>query len=366
MASKVVTVIGTRPEIIKLAPLIPLLDKAFDHTFIFTGQHYSANMVDVFFDELNVRHPDVWLNVASSDDVLLEEAIKAELDKYHVDYLVIYGDTNSTLAAARAAGPNVSIVHLEAGIRSFDLRMKEELNRIETDKLSTFRLAPTILAQYFLTELERYPQHSVKVVGNLVVDTYYMYEDKINDTPLVDGLNENDYSLLTLHRKENVDDPKRLASIIRNVARIKSQVVLPIHPRTRSNLDVYGIELPKNVMAIPPQGYFEFMRLLKSCKVVLTDSGGVQEEAITLKVPCITLRDNTERMETVYLGANELYEAEKREDLAELVEKASGRKKFIESLKNPYGDGASASRIVKFLSGAVTKFTHVPRLQYLR
>ncbi len=346
---KAVTVIGTRPEIIKMAPLIPLLDKHFEHHFVFTSQHYSENMVEIFLNEMDVRRPDSFLHVDSSELDLLEQAIGAELAKLQPDLLLIYGDTNSTLAAARSIPEKTKVVHIEAGIRSFDKRMPEELNRIETDRISHFKLAPTGLAKYFLTDLEGYKEDGIAVVGNLVVDAYRIHEEKIAATALPFDLKENGYYLLTMHRKENVDLADRLKGILESLAKLSKPVIFPVHPRTRKRMVEFGMEFPDNLRCIDPIGYFQFMRLMRSCDVVITDSGGIQEEAITLGIPCVTLRDNSERMETVFLKANILYDADHRRDLEKVVEEMSKNRPEIQKLTNPYGDGHSAEKIVDYL-----------------
>ncbi len=346
---KAVTVIGTRPEIIKMAPLIPLLDDSFEHTFLFTSQHYSSNMVEIFLNEMGVRRPDRFLNVADSDVNKLEAAIRPALEELNPKWLLIYGDTNSTLAAARAAGPDTAIVHIEAGIRSFDERMPEERNRIETDGLSKWRLAPTGLAKYFLTDYEGYPAQSIEVVGNLVVDAYYRNRDRILAAPLPEGLTAGQYCLLTMHRAENVDDPERLKDIMESLAQIPMTVVFPVHPRTEKRMRDFGLTWPENLRTSEPIGYYPFMRMMADCYVIITDSGGVQEEAITLGVPCVTLRDNTERMETVFLKANQLYDAAHRRDLHEVVQQMAGQRERIQKLTNPFGNGDSAERILAFL-----------------
>ena len=346
---KAITVIGTRPEIIKMAPLIPLLDKKYDHTFLFTSQHYSRNMVEIFLDEMDVRPPDEFMNVNASEHADLQKAIKGPLEKLDPDLVIVYGDTNSTVATARVMPDGAKLCHIEAGIRSFDMRMPEEHNRIETDRLADFRLAPTGLAKYFLTDFEAYPEKSIGVVGNLVVDAYLRHKDRILAQVLPEGLAKHDYCLLTMHRAENVDDPVRLSAILESLGKIGKRIVFPVHPRTEKRMREFGKTWPDNLYTTEPIGYFPFMRLMASCDVVLTDSGGVQEEAVTLGAPCVTIRDNTERMETVFLGSNVLYDADHRRDLDEIVIGMSAKREMIKSLKNPYGEGDSARRIIDFL-----------------
>lgn len=343
---KAVTVIGTRPEIIKLAPLIPLLDEQFEHTLVFSGQHYSKNMVQIFFDEMQVRQPDIFLKVESSDLKLLEKAVKEQLQKLEADFVLVYGDTNSTIAAARSIRNGSKLVHIEAGIRSFDLRMPEERNRIETDKLSDLHLPPTGLAKYFLTDYEGFSEDTIEVVGNLVVASYLKYKDQIDRTPLPIGLKPQNYCLMTMHRTENVDDPVRLDRMMKNISKIPYSVVFPIHPHTQKRFDEFHIAIPQNIIPLEALGYFQFMKLLSECKLIITDSGGVQEEAITVGVPCITIRENTERMETVFLGASVLFDSGHRMDLNDVVEEMIGKRGFIKKLKNPYGDERSPQLVI--------------------
>jgi len=343
---KVITVIGTRPEIIKLSPLIPMLDEQFEHTFVFSGQHYSKNMVQIFLDQMQVRQPDIFLQVDSSDVGSLEKALTKEFEKLDGDIVLVYGDTNSTIAAARSIKEGMKLVHIEAGIRSFDLRMPEERNRIETDKLSHLMLPPTGLAKYFLTDYEGYSEDKIEVVGNLVVAAYFKYKDQIDAAPLPENIEPESYCLMTLHRTENVDDPVRFDRILKNIAKLNCPVVFPVHPRTQKRMEEYGISFPSNVVPLEAMGYFEFMRLLSECKVVITDSGGVQEEAITVGVPCITVREDTERMETVFLGASVLYDAAHRMDMDVLVEEMAQKREYIRNLKNPYGDKTSPQLVI--------------------
>jgi len=348
---RIVTVIGTRPEIIKMAPLIPRLDAACDHRFVFSNQHYSRTMVDIFLEEMEVRSPDFHLHVDSSDPERLRQAIAECLAELAPDAVIVYGDTNSTLAAAQAAPAGAAVCHIEAGIRSFDSRMPEERNRIETDRLSHWRLAPTGLASYFLTDFEGYDPATVKVVGNLVVDAYRRFAARIAARPLPAGLSPRGYYLLTMHRTENVDDPERLKRLLDNLALLGKPVVFPVHPRTERRMREFGLRFPENLRCSEPLGYFDFMQLFRNCDVIITDSGGVQEEAITLGAPCVTLRDNTERMETVFLGANALYDADRRLDLDRVVAGMAEGRERIRGLRNPYGDGDAAERIMSFLSG---------------
>ena len=340
MKHGIVSIFGTRPEIIKMAPLIPFLDKAFDHTFIFTSQHYSWNMMSVFFKELGVRKPDKYLMVKSSDIRKLEGAIYRELKKSGSEWALVYGDTNSTYAAGKAAKRlGKKLIHVEAGLRAYDKRLPEERNRREIDKMSDILFAPTPLTKKQLAK--EGIRKDVFVVGNLVVDSARMFSGKKQKR-------KGGYTLVTMHRQENVDKLRRLVKILRALSQFP-KVIFPIHPRTRKRIRQFGLKIPKNVKLIEPVGYKEFLSLLKGADLVLTDSGGVQEEAITLDVPCLTLRESTERWESVEAGGNfivgldpllvKFYAQQILEgELGESMKKA----------KNPYGKDVS-KKIIRIL-----------------
>ena len=348
---KIVTVIGTRPEIIKMSKLIPLLDKHFDHTFVFTGQHYSENMVDVFFDELKVRKSDYYLEVKSSEYSDLIKPILNKLKEINPDTVLVYGDTNSTLAAAIASKLiNLRLIHVEAGLRSFDKEMPEEVNRVLTDHMSDLLFTPTTYTKELLKK--EAIGKNVYLVGNTIVDAVYAYLGMIKKSSILDKLNlePQTYYLLTLHRQETVDRKERCEKIITTLSLIDQKIVFPIHPRTEKKLAEFGLHLPKNILRINPLGYFDFLNLQKNAFLVMTDSGGVQEEAITLKVPCITLRKSTERMETVLAGVNFLagIEPNSIKKYLDVIHTGKVHKK-IKKIPNPYGDGKASEKIIKKL-----------------
>ena len=358
---KIATVLGTRPEIIKMAPLIPRLDKLFKHFLIISNQHFSQNMMNIFLDQMKIRHPDYALGVNSSDVKKLIPAIKTCLSKIKPDVTMIYGDTNTTRAAALANYKKSALVHIEAGLRSFDKTMPEERNRIEADRISDYRLAPTNLSKYFLTDLEGYNPETIRVVGNLIVDTYHLYKKEIKRSGIVEKMGLKNFALLTLHRQENVDRQEMILKVLRHLGRCKKQLVFPVHPRTAKKLKRLshkvpaGSKLPKNILFIEPLGYFDFMKLLSHSSIVITDSGGVQEEAITLKKPCVTLRKNTERWETLILRANVLCDIDANANMNEAIDKMEKRTSRIKRLNNPYGNGDTADKIVRFLQERAVK-----------
>ncbi|MEC7364391.1 MAG: UDP-N-acetylglucosamine 2-epimerase (non-hydrolyzing), partial [Actinomycetota bacterium] len=348
---RVVTLCGTRPELIKLAPLVPLLSQRFDHQYLFTGQHYSPNMVQVFVDELDAPAPDRFLDVGSSAIDVLTAATTEALADFRPSLVLVYGDTNSTLAGARAArAAGMPVLHLEAGIRSFDLDMPEERNRVEVDSISTLRLAPTRLAAWFLQSLEGYVPSSCPVVGNLVVDALEHYRSRAGERPLPLGLSEaQPYAVLTLHRQATVDVPEVFERLLPELASLPLSVVASVHPRTAARMAEFGLAWPSNVLALEPTGYLDFLRLLVGASIALTDSGGVQEEACCLSVPCVTLRPNTERMESVFIRANRLFDPETDRGLAAVADQALNEQALRRRGGNPFGDGRAAERVVALI-----------------
>lgn len=333
----IITIAGTRPEIIKLSELVQLLDGWNNHALLYTGQHYSDNMKSVFFDELKIK-PDYDLRCDTSDVGKLKEKMVEFMMQSKPEYVLVYGDTNSSLAGALAAKEvGSTIVHIEAGLRCFDQSVPEERARIHIDALSDYLFPPTELAKTFL----KYEQieEKVFVTGNLVVDVCKRLA-KLADDHVGQDL-PSEYLLLTMHRQENVDDPNRLEMLVKHLAGIHHKIVFPIHPRTKANLAKYGISLPPNILAIEPAGYLEFMHLLKNCRLVMTDSGGVQEEAIVLKRPCITLRHVSERWETLLLKANMLFPLYRHDSLSDIVESMLGLK--IDC--NPYGENVARTML---------------------
>jgi UDP-N-acetylglucosamine 2-epimerase (non-hydrolysing) len=335
----VVTIAGTRPEIIKLSELVQLLgsSRQYNHTLLYTGQHYSDNMKSVFFDELRIK-PDYDLRCDTSDVGMLKGSMVKFLSKIKPPYVLVYGDTNSTLAGALAANEvGSTIVHIEAGLRCFDLNVPEERARIQIDSMSDYLFAPTELARTFLSYEQI--EENVTVTGNLVVDVCRRLA-KIADEHGRQDL-PSEYLLLTMHRQENVDERDRLEMLRKHLSGIKHKIVFPIHPRTKNNLSKYNISLPDNVITIEPASYLEFLYLLKNCRLVMTDSGGVQEEAIVLGRPCVTLRHVSERWETLLLKANVLFPLYRRDSLSQVVESMLGAR----INRNPYGESVAETML---------------------
>ena len=308
---KVFCVAGARPNFMKIKPVMDALDRrGISQTLVHTGQHYDVAMSDVFFADLGLRQPDHHLDVGSGShawqtgQVML--AFEGLVEDEHPDVVVVVGDVNSTVACSLvAAKAGCLVAHVEAGLRSRDWSMPEEVNRVVTDRVSDYLFAPSQDAVENLRG-EGYRDDQVHLVGNVMVDTLLANLDRALASDVLTRLklSVGSYGLVTLHRPGNVDDPQVLRGILDALAVVARELplVLPIHPRTRPALEQMGV--PEGVVVIPPQGYLDFIALEASARVVLTDSGGVQEEATVLNVPCLTLRDNTERPVTVTQGTN--------------------------------------------------------------
>jgi UDP-N-acetylglucosamine 2-epimerase (non-hydrolysing) len=334
---ELVTIAGNRPELIKLSELVQLLEnRDYKNGFIYTGQHYSGNMKDIFLEELRLKF-DYDLKIGTSEVSVLREAIAKHLRSISPEFAIIYGDTNSTLAGALAAkDANCKVIHIEAGLRSFDLTRAEERNRMIIDALSDYHLAPTDLNRIFL-KYER-PESNPYVTGNLIVDVCRKYSEE--NIRVADNF-PSKFVLLTVHRQESVDDPDLLRHLSHLLSQIRYDVVYPIHPRTKKNLARYNVRLPPNVLCIDAVGYKEFIALLKKCIIVITDSGGVQEEAVVLRRPCITLSNSTERQETLLIKANKLYfpldPKQQKKSINDVIEEMLSSKITL----NPYGENVT-------------------------
>lgn len=349
---KLVTVVGARPQFIKSSTVSRVLACRTDvkEVLIHTGQHYDKNMSDVFFDELGLRQPDYCLGIGGGPHGQMTgrqlEAIEAVLIAERPDCVLVYGDTNSTLAGALAAAKlHIPIAHVEAGVRSFNKSMPEELNRIITDHVSATLFAPSERAVRNLHS-EGINGDRVRLVGDVMLDALLFYKARAKRP---DGLGDRinlttPFVLATVHRAENTDDRERLSGIIDGLSRSGAQVVLPLHPRTRSKIDSFSIDVPENVFTIPPVSYLEMIWLEANCAAIATDSGGIQKEAHFLAKPCVTLRDETEWVELLELDSSILVGAN-AELIAEGLQRA-GSSKLEPSL---YGDGTASEKIVRML-----------------
>lgn len=345
-------ILGTRPEIIKMSPVIKECeDQGLEYFILHTGQHYSYEMDRIFFDMLNLPQPDYNLDVGSgthaSQTGKIMVGIENVLNKELPEVVLVQGDTNTVLSGSLAAAKlNIKIGHVEAGLRSFDRGMPEEINRIVSDHISDYLFTPTKTSYSQLIK-EGIDPKKVFVTGNTVVDAVYqnieIAKNKIDILKDLYLLPQN-YILVTFHRAENVDIKERLEGIIIGLKLIKNYfslpIIFPIHPRTAKMIEKFGFSL-EGINVIPPQGFLEFLQLEASAKFVLTDSGGLQEETCILGVPCITLRDNTERPETLAVGSNVLAGVDPSAMLSHA--KNAVREK---NWNNPYGDGTAAKLIV--------------------
>jgi UDP-N-acetylglucosamine 2-epimerase (non-hydrolysing) len=346
-------VLGTRPEIIKMAPVIRELEKRkIDFTLIHTGQHYSKELSEVFFRQLELAPPDYNLNVGSGSHAqeVGKMIIRAEqvLLKDRPDAILVQGDTNSTLSGALVASKlGVRLGHVEAGLRSYDRSMPEEINRVLTDHASDFLFAPTETAKSNLLK-EGISKRNVSITGNTIVDLLRSSIDRAKESghAIIDGLGLKDFLLVTLHRQENVDDAEKLGRVVRSIstlsARLESPAIWPIHPRTRNRLTEFDLnDALDGIILMKPVDYFSFLGLEKMASLVLTDSGGVQEETCVLRTPCVTLRTNTERPETLDVGSNVLAGT----DSDRIVKSALSMIEVKRNWPNPFGDGHAATRI---------------------
>ena len=353
---KISVILGTRPEIVKMAPVIRHLSKTGGNFFILhTGQHYSYEMDKSFFDILELPDPAYNLDAGSGTHAEQTGKILVGIEKILVqeqpDVVLVQGDTNTVLAGALAAAKlHIRIGHVEAGLRSYDRQMPEEINRVIADHISDFLFAPTATARNNLQK-EGIPDEKIFTVGNTIVDAVFQNLEiakKSGDILGSLGLETGRYFLVTAHRAENVDDPERLAHLIAGLRAIAEEydlpVLFPIHPRTEKNIRQFGI-VTDGLTLTSPKNFLEFLQLEAHAKLVLTDSGGVQEETCILGVPCVTLRDNTERPETVDVGANTLAGVEPEQIITATRKMISVSREW----KNPFGDGTAAEQIVGIL-----------------
>ena len=353
---RIAIVLGTRPEIIKMSPVIRECQRRkLDYSILHTGQHYSYNMDKVFFEQLGL--PDVKANLDVGSGSHGEQTgkmligLEKELLKDRPDVVLVEGDTNTVIAGALAAVKlGIKVGHVEAGLRSYDRGMPEEINRILADHCSDYLFAPTEKAKQILLH-EGILDANIEVTGNTVVDAVFQNLEFAEEHSLVLAnlsLNRGSYFLATVHRQENVDDEMRLRGIIDGLKMVHKEygqsIIYPIHPRTRRALQNFGLKT-EGLSLVDPQDYLSFLQLESNARLVLTDSGGVQEETCVLNVPCVTLRDNTERPETIDVGSNSLA-GTNPETILENVKLMLGRSN---DWKNPFGDGNAAPRIVEVL-----------------
>jgi len=356
MSRRIVSVIGTRPNYMKISPIAALLARHddFEHTLVHTGQHYDASMSQIFFEQLGLGAPDHLLNVGSgthgAQTARVMERLEPMLIELQPDIVLVPGDVNSTMAASLVACKlGQRIGHVEAGLRSFDRTMPEEINRIVADSVADllFTHSPEALPNLLA---EGAPEESIFAVGNTMIDTLVAMLPRIDEAraPARLGLTAGDYLLVTLHRPALTDGPK-LAEAVRELRAVAQQlpVVFPVHPRTRARIDAEGLDTT-GIKLLDPLGYIEFMSLMCSAVGVLTDSGGVQEETSYLGIPCFTLRDNTERPVTVEFGTNVLLGLAPA-GIASVIDLLGARGER-EVAAIPGWDGHAAQRVVDVLA----------------
>ena len=316
---KITIIAGARPNFIKIAPIIKAIEKkqsegkAISFRLVHTGQHYDKNLSDTFFTELNIPQPNVNLEVKSGTQAEQTAAImiafEKELNQNPCDLVLVVGDVNSTMACAIVAKKNnTKVVHVEAGIRSGDLTMPEEINRIVTDSITDYFFTTSVLAGENLLQ-NGVKKSAIHFVGNVMIDTLYQNLNRINPPEFWHEykLEEKNYIVLTLHRPSNVDEEKSLVNLLNGIDKMaeNKKIIFPIHPRTKAILGEQNL-LFKNIILVNPQGYLNFMYLIKNSFAVITDSGGISEETTILNIPCFTMRTTTERPETIVLGTNYL------------------------------------------------------------
>jgi UDP-N-acetylglucosamine 2-epimerase (non-hydrolysing) len=350
---------AARPNFMKIAPLYHALSSTdwCEPVLIHTGQHYDSNMSDAFFTDLRLPKPHFHLNVGSGSHAEQTGGVMIEYEKIAIehrpDWIIVVGDVNSTVACAMVGAKLwIPVAHLEAGLRSNDRKMPEEINRIVTDRIANLLWTPSIDGNENLRK-EGVPDENVELVGNIMIDSFEMMRDQIfqDSTAQELGLSGEDFAVLTMHRPSNVDDKKVLSQIVSQLITVAndSQLVFPVHPRTRQKLSDFSLlpELEKttNIRLIDPLGYIQFMNLVTQSKFVITDSGGIQEETTYLGIPCLTLRDNTERPITISQGTNLLIKPEMLVSSISSVLTGENKKSQCPDL----WDGKTSQRVAKSL-----------------
>ena len=358
---KIINVVGTRPNLIKIAPLIKEMKKhsMIRQLLVHTGQHYDATMSKLFFDDLEIPEPDINLGIGSASDVTQTAKIMLEFEKVILkekpDLIIVVGDVNSAFAAAiTAVKCGVKVAHVEAGLRSFDMAMPEEINRILIDHVSDFLFTTEESGNKNLTN-EGIDKNKIFFVGNVMIDTLLSHKEKAQKSRILSKLNfkKNNYAVLTLHRPSNVDNKESLnyaLGILKKVQQ-KIKIVFPVHPRTLKNLKHYNllnnIKNQKNIILTEPLGYLDFLCLMSNSKFVMTDSGGIQEETTVLGIPCVTMRNNTERPVTVNQGTNMLVSTDKSRIL-DVCDRLINGTNFKGKIPM-FWDGKAAKRVVDII-----------------
>lgn len=360
---KLAIILGTRPEIIKMSPLVEACRKSrADFFIIHTGQHYSPELDKQILEDLEMPKPEYHLGIGGKPyrkqvGMMMSKITKILL-KEKPDWVIVQGDTTSVLAGALAAlRCGIRVAHHEAGLRSHDTTMLEETNRVITDHISDLLFAPTADAYKNLEE-EGIDKSRIHLVGNTIVDVVLGNAEKAEkkSNKLAElSLVPRGYVLASAHRAENVDVRERLLGIMEGLRlageKLQSPIVFSLHPRTRAKMEEFGISPPANIQFINPVGFLDMLNLEKNAKLIMTDSGGLQEEAFILRIPCVTMRDNTERPETVTCGAN-VVAGVNPQNIASLAEKMAGEDLSARDLGSPFGDGSAAQKILEVLNNS--------------
>ena len=334
---RVLSVVGNRPQFIKSAPLsLALRAAGIEEVVVHTGQHWAHELSQVFYDELELPEPRYRLDLRTAEPEAMAGPIREAIEGERPDWVLVFGDTNSTLAGAHAAGEEAPVAHVEAGLRSFDLSMPEERNRIEVDSMAALLLCPDERSAAQL-EAEGVPGRR-EVVGDVMADATRLFEPYAQDRQLPF---RPPYVVLTIHRQANTE-PERLRALVDAVNRLDRRIVFPVHPRTRRALAEGALVLGSHVEVVEPLGYLEMLALVARAEAVVTDSGGLQKEAYWLRVPCVTLRPSTEWVDTVAAGANRLAGPDE-------LDAALSAAAFPDSAPPLYGDGHAAERIAAAL-----------------
>lgn len=347
---KILTVLGARPQFIKAAAFSRAVDNIdnIEEIIVHTGQHYDQNMSDVFFEDMDIPKPKYMLQTGGKSHGAMTgqqlEKIEQILLSEKPDLVLVYGDTNSTLAGALAAVKlHIPVAHVEAGLRSFNKKMPEEINRILTDQISDYLFVPSKVAKQNLLN-EGVSEKKIYVVGDIMYDVSLYYKEKMIKPTWFDSLNLNNFVLCTIHRAENTDDVKRLANIFKGLELSGKEIILPLHPRTLGKINKYNITISENIHIVKPVGYLEMVWLEVNSDLIVTDSGGVQKEAYFHGKYCVTLREETEWIELVEQGFNTLVGCDK-----ELIKKSLNKSYQSDLSVGIYGYGDTVSNILNIM-----------------
>lgn len=348
---KVLTIVGARPQFVKLAPVALALGANIDHVIVHTGQHYDDSMSGIFFEDLSIPSPNYNLGVGSGTHAAQTASMMTGIEEVALkelpDVIVVYGDTNSTIAGALVGAKlNIPVAHIEAGLRSFNRSMPEEINRVVTDRISRFLFCPTEAAMRNLSREGM--RESAYLVGDVMLDTLMMHQHLIDrHSTVLDrlGVVTKGYYLATVHRASNTDKVGNLTSILQSLNCLEAPVIFPLHPRTKKSMGLHNLSsiVGRGVRLIEPVGYLDMLSLESHARKILTDSGGVQKEAYILETPCVTLRNETEWVETLENGWNILAGVEREAILSATQSMPTGPH------QQPYGDGHASEKVVETL-----------------